>query len=300
MTNLEDRSYSIHQNTYSKVEKAEGLSLYRNWFESNTTDIWRHLRMLSVLNPFLKHHPHSSWLTVGDGNFGTSAIYINKNGGNALASDIDIRLLEVAKQENMLPNFAYANAEKLPFDNNAYQYTYCKMAYHHFPRPAIAVYEMLRVSAQAAIFTEPSDYVPTPALRRILQKTKNGIKHLMGKPIPHHDTGNYEISGNYVFTISVREFEKIAQGLGLPCIAYKKFHDVYIEGVEHETWVEDAPLFKKIKKEIAYINRLTLFKLSDKNSIQMIIFKSVPADTLKADLKADGYTIITFPPNPYL
>ncbi len=297
---LEEKSYKVHEQTFSNLEIEKELLLYKNWFDNKTTDLWRHLQMLSVLDPFLENHKGSSWLTIGDGRFGTSAIYINKKGGKALATDIDIKLLEVAKQNNMIPDFAYANAEKLPFEDEQFDYSYCKQAYHHFPRPILAVYEMLRVTKQAVMFTEPHDFANTPIIRSVLQKIKRFIKRSLGKTIVHHDTGNYEPIGNYIYTISIREIEKIAQGIGLPCIAYKLFHDEYIVGVEGEAFSENAALYKKIKSSI-FMNALkTKLGIVNPNNIQAIIFKVKPSDTLVSQLKQLGYTMVTFPENPYI
>lgn len=297
---LEEAKYKIHENLYSSVTVEKELTVYKDWFNKSTTDLWRHKRMLSVLNPFLKNHKHASWLTVGDGRFGTSAIYINSKNGKALATDIDIKLLEVAKQNNMLNDIAYANAEKLPFSDEQFDYSYCKQAYHHFPRPILAVYEMLRVSKHAVIFTEPRDFIPAPSIRKILQKIKHLLKKSIGKSIEHHDTGNYETIGNYVYAISVREFEKIGLGISLPCMAYKNFHDVYIKGVETESFSENANLYKKIQFGILMNCIKTKFRLTNPNTIQAILFKTNPSADIIKDLKQDGYTFVNFPPNPYI
>lgn len=295
----EERSYKSHEASYATTKVDEDLLIYKNWFERNTTDLWRHLRMLSVLNPFLLHHKNAKWLTVGDGRFGSSATYILKKEGQAMASDIDIRLLKVAKEHHMINDYCYANAEKLPFPDNQFHYSYCKQAYHHFPRPILAVYEMLRVSQHAVIFTEPHDFVPAPITRRLLQKSKHALKKIFNKKIPHHDTGNYEEIGNYIYTISVREFEKIALGLGLPCIAFKKFHDHYEIGVENETLANKAPLYKKIKQKIFSQKLKTFLKIDNSNNIQMIVFKTTPDNEITTALEKDGYTITHFSKNPY-
>lgn len=297
---LEEKSYQLHEKTFSDTAIEKDLPIYKNWFDHSTTDLWRHLQMLSVLNPFLKHVPSASWLTVGDGRFGTSATYILRHGGKALASDLSTNLLEVAKKEKMITDFAYANAEKLPFSDEQFDFSYCKQAYHHFPRPIMAVYEMLRVSKQAVMFTEPHDFTPLPVTRSVLQKTKHTIKTLAGKNNPHHDTGNYESIGNYVYSISVREFEKIALGLGLPAIAYKKFDDVYLTGVEKEMFNENAPLYKKIKATIASRKIKNLSGISSPNTVQMIIFKILPSNELSKSLREQGFNIVNFSPNPYI
>lgn len=297
---LEENSYQLHEKSFLNTDIEKELLVYKNWFDHYTTDIWRHLRMLSVLDPFLQNDPGCKWLTVGDGRFGTSATYINRNGSNGLATDIDTTLLEIAKQNNMLSSFAYANAEKLPFADNTFDYSYCKMAYHHFPRPIVAVYEMLRTSKKAIIYTEPHDFVPGMHLRSVLKKIKNNIRKLTGGRILHHDTGNYEAAGNYVYSISVREFEKIALGIGLPCMAFKRFQDVYIAGVENELFSETAPLYRKIKRQL-FISRLKeIAGLNYPNSIQMILFKTSPDRETEEALRRKGYEIIYFPRNPYI
>jgi len=297
---LEENSYKIHAKSFANTEIEKDLPLYKNWFENATTDLWRHKRMLSVLDPFLANHTGANWITVGDGRYGTSAIYINKSKGIALATDIDTRLLEVAAKNNMITDFAYANAEQLPFKDDGFDYAYCKQAYHHFPRPALAVYEMLRVSKQAIIFTEPHDFAPSPAIRALLQKLKHLLKRLTAKKIEHHDTGNYETIGNYVYAVSVREFEKIALGLGLPCIAFKRFNDIYFSGVENEPFSEQAPLYRKIKQQLFSKKIKYFFGLSYPNNIQIIIFKKLPQAVVSSALKQDGYTVVHFSANPYI
>lgn len=294
-----EKSYKSQEDTYASTQIEEDLKIYKDWFHSGTTDIWRHKRMLSVLDPFLSHDKSANWLTVGDGRFGTSATYIQMQDGNAIATDIDIRLLEIAKAEGMIKEFRYANAEKLPFEENQFDYAYCKQAYHHFPRPGLAVYEMLRVAKNAVVFTEPHDFVPVPFLRKQLQKIKHVLKRILGIKIPHHDTGNYEEIGNYVYCISVREFEKIALGLGLPGIAFKRFHDHYERGVEKEIWNENAALFNIIKKKIRIQKIKTRLRIDNPNNIQMVIFKAEPSDPIMQEFKKEGYTILTFSKNPY-
>ncbi|MES2679852.1 MAG: class I SAM-dependent methyltransferase [Bacteroidota bacterium] len=282
------------------MEIEKELQVYKNWFDKTTTDIWRHVRMLSVLDPFLEHHKNASWVTIGDGRFGTSSTYIQRKGGKTLATDINVTLLEVAKQNQMIPEFAYANAEALPFKDDQFDYAYCKQAYHHFSKPTLAVYEMLRVSKRAIIFTEPHDFAPAPFTRAMLQKIKHGLKKIMGKKVEHHDTGNYETVGNYVYGISVRDFEKIALGINLPCIAYKRFNDVYIPGMETELFTENASLYTRAKHMIWFGKLSTFFGLSYPNTIQMIIFKTKPDEFIAGALKKDGYKVINFSPNPYL
>ncbi|MBC7865400.1 MAG: class I SAM-dependent methyltransferase, partial [Bacteroidia bacterium] len=216
-------SHKIHEKSYEKIRLEEEIKLYDGWFEKGTSDTWRHLKMLDFLPVFTAESPESNWLTVGDGRFGTSAIYLEKNGANVTATDIDVTLLKIAKEKNWIREYRYENAEAMSFQDNEFDYSFCKEAFHHFPRAYLALYEMLRVSKKAVMFVEPNDWLPLPWTARTLQGVKNSLKKLFGLTVPHHDEGNFETVGNYIFTVSKREFQKIASGMGLPTVAFKEF-----------------------------------------------------------------------------
>ncbi len=140
------KSYELQQDTYKSLEiDSKELEKYRHWFEAGTVDIWRHHRMLEVLNPFLEEYKNAKWVTVGDGRYGSSATYIAKRGGDVLATDLDGRLLEQAKNAGMIDKYGVENAEGLSFDSDEFEFSFCKEAYHHFPRPLLGVYEMIRL-----------------------------------------------------------------------------------------------------------------------------------------------------------
>ncbi len=299
-TNFHEKSYQLQEHTYAKFNLDAELKMYDNWFDRGTTDVWRHLRMLENIDPFLNYYHGAEWLTIGDGRFGTSAIYINRKKGNALATDIDVSLLEVAKNKNWISSYKYANAENLPFDDNAFDFSFCKEAYHHFPRAYIGIYEMLRVSRKAVILVEPSDWLPSPIPRRILQMLKNGAKKKFHMAVPHPDSGGYETTGNYVFTIGARDIQKIALGLQLPYVAYKRFHDVYIRGVEQEKMSASAPLYRSIKKKISQQSLQCKLGLNSLNQIAAVFFKETPPSKVMEDFSKMGFTIIALPQNPYL
>ena len=205
-----EESYKKHTELYAEISESE-IKKYETWFDYKTVDLWRHERMFELTALIVKQNTTKKWLTIGDGRFGTAARFINKTSESevALATDIDTRLLEVAKEKKWIKDFKYANAEQLPFKENEFDYSFVKQTYHHFPQPFKAIYEMIRVSKEAVIFNEPGDFLPSPIPRRIMQIIKNSIKALLRINISHHDTGNYEEIGNYVYSISEREFEKV-------------------------------------------------------------------------------------------
>jgi ubiquinone/menaquinone biosynthesis C-methylase UbiE len=300
MASFEEKSYEAHSKSYSEQDVQADLSMYKNWYESNTTDLWRHLRMMHCLLPFLELDKKKSWLTIGDGRMGTAAMFIERFEGNVIASDIDTSMLEIAKKEGMIKKFAYANAEKLPYTEEEFDYSFCKESYHHFPRPHLAFYEMLRVSKKAIIFMEPADWVPAPIPRRLLQIGKNALRKIAGKKAPHKDEGAYEPSGNYVFSISIREFEKMALAMNFPYIAFKKIHDVFIPGVQSEKLSEAAPLFKKIRRKIGIMSFLRRIGIGEFNRVQIVIFKQIPSPEILKRFEELGFDIVKLPINPYI
>ena len=156
----------------------------------------------------------AKWLTVGDGRYGTDSIALRKRGiKNVLPSDISEYPLKCALERNLITDYAVENAEKLSFADDAFDYVMCKEAYHHFPRPYIALYEMLRVAKQAVLLIEPNDYWMSP-----LGAMAFAAKRLLGRA-RHVDDGRYEDSGNYVYSVSQREMEKLFwHGRSADCI----------------------------------------------------------------------------------
>ena len=293
-------SYKMHAELDRVSKKTMDVEMYKGWFDSGTVDLWRHMRMFELINPFLEEYTGADWLTVGDGSYGTAATYIERNGGHALPVDINVSLLEVAKEHGLIKDFRRENAEQLSFADDSFDFALCKEAYHHFPRPMIALYEMLRVSRKAAILIEPADWLPSPMPRRVLQFLKNSVKRGLKRPIPHPDTGNYEVIGNYVYNVSEREIQKAALGLHLPTVGFKRFHDLYVEGVEFEKADERSELLKKLKKGIAKNDLLCKLGLSIRNRICAVIFKKAPDAGLRKRMSDKGFALIDLPKNPYL
>jgi len=135
---------------------------------------------------------------------------------------------------------------------------------------------MLRVSKNAIIFVEPNDHTFQPLLERNITAFKNFIKNLIGKRKYHPDTTKFEQSGNYIYSISVREIEKIALGLHLPTIAYTFFNDYYEPGGEFEKLSDNSAIFQKIKKEIDKKDRKCKRSFLTNDGIIAIIFKEQP------------------------
>jgi len=81
---------------------------------------------------------------------------------------------------------------------------------HHLPYPMIGIYEMLRVAKKWILFMEAQDNFITRGIRKLwLVET-------------------IEPSGNYVYTFTRREMEKVCNSLFLPPPKIKTFFFHYI------------------------------------------------------------------------
>lgn len=290
------QQHSEHFKEYSPGGKKEAHA--KTWFEKDTVDAWRHQRMYQLLDPILIADPEAKWLTVGDGRYGKDAKYIIEKGCNAIASDISDYLLKEAKNIGYISEYKKENAESLSFQDSEFDYVFCKESYHHFPSPMLALYEMLRVANKGVLLIEPNDaYINNKILGIIFRNLKNIIKLLLCRKTNRH---LFEESGNYVFSISRREIEKVALGLNYKIVAFKGINDAYFAGVEYEKLSEKGPLQKKIKVLINFANILCKLGFMDYGILAAIIFKNNPSKKLIQQLTKEGYEIIHLPDNPYI
>src|SRR5690606_20292919 len=117
---------------------------------------------------------------------------------------------------------------------------FCKEAYHHFPRPPIALYEMLRVARRGVILIEPHD---TP---NILESWLMTLVR-PGSSVKGEFFNSFEVSGNYVYKMSERELEKMAIALQLSSIALSGIDDYYLPGIEEVRKDSGSFVFIKIR-----------------------------------------------------
>ena len=289
MNKFEQISYQRHKNTYNISNFSD-----KRMYEKDTVDWWRHKRMYKTIDGLIDFFKDKKWLTIGDGNYGEGARYLLKHGvKEVIATDISITFLKKAKDLNYIKEYQEANAENLPFADNSFDLTFVKESYHHFPRPMIALYEMLRVSKEAVVLIEPND--PFSKVSPIRSFFRLG-KKMIGKGIQRH---HYEKIGNYVYTISRREIEKVALGLNYKTLAFKGINDHYIKGGGDERMKENGPIKNKISKTIKIHNFLCKIGFTDYALLTAIIFKKQPPEELINKLKEQKYEIILLPDNPY-
>jgi len=256
----------------------------------DTINRWRQERLYSAIDPLLSLYPNSEWLTVGDFYYGSDAQYIQSKGHKVIASDIDDHFLKKGKEIGYIERYSKENVEALSFEDNSFDFVLCKETFHHLPRPYIGLYEMLRVSKIGVVLIEPYDRFTNASIiaefaNWILRKLKGEI----------HDL--YEPSGNYKYSISKREIEKIALGLNLPYVTFKCINDYYRDGLGIEFETKNSRLLKKIKHQIYFRDLLWKFRLFPPTYLVAAVFK---VDVKLKTLSDDGYDIIKLRKNPYL
>jgi ubiquinone/menaquinone biosynthesis C-methylase UbiE len=267
----------------------------KTWLEKDTVDAWRHRRMYCALDPILETEK-ATWLTIGDGRYGKDSKYISDRGGDVLASDLCDFLLREAKEMGFISKFSKQNAESLTFEDTSFDYIFCKESYHHFPRPMIALYEMLRVASKGVVLIEPNDpYIGQSVCRSFFARLANALLSIVGKGVPSH---RFEEFGNYVYTISRRELEKVALGMNYRYLAFKGLNDSYAQGVEFEKASENSGLFKKLKMKIFLCDLLVRLRILDYGMLVAVLFKQPPSSLLIERLKNSGFELVELPANP--
>lgn len=303
MTEFHKKSHELHREHHAEqIDDRDLDETARSWLRDDTVYSWRQERMLGTLDPILTTEPDSRWLTIGDGRLATEARFIENCGCEALPTDISVELLAEAKRRGLVDDYSEENAEELSFDDESFGYVLCKQSYHHFPRPYIALYEMLRVADRGVVLIEPNDSelhgnVPSePLLRRLL----NGLKRLRDDDDRVLEPPIFEPSGNYVFSISRREIEKVALGLDHAAVAFKGINDYYIDGCEDEELSERGPIYLKTRAVISTRDLLCRLRLAGHSKLVAIVFKRPPSDELVDALERDGYDVTRLPDNPHI
>jgi SAM-dependent methyltransferase len=297
----EKKSHEAHSEWYelqyaTKEAKDRAIELWEYDNEHQTINNWIHKRMLELTNPFVAEK--KSWLTVGDG-YGFDANYFYKKGLEVTATDISGTFLPLSQSRGFIEKYAVENVEKLSFDDNSFDYVFCKEAYHHFPRPYLGVYEMLRVAREAVILVEPHDPISKMpfllALRNIFDRWDTSALQKYWK-----NRYSFETVGNYVFKLSEREMDKLANGMGLPAVAFKGINNNYYHpSYAHEKADDSSLAFKRLKRKKAFHDFLTRFSFMPSQVLCAVIFKSLPSESTMQAMKREGFQIHIFPPNPY-
>ncbi|WP_293306830.1 class I SAM-dependent methyltransferase [Pedobacter sp. UBA5917] len=294
-------SYTRHNNWYnqhfpSENAKAEHYEKVRTAGKNNIAQ-WLQQLFFSCLDPLL-NRKNQNWLTVGDA-YGFDAQYILNSGNDALATDLNTDFLNVALKEGIIKACAAENAEKLSCADNSFDFVLCKESYHHFPRPYAAMYEMIRVARTGVVVIEPQDPIARMPMLLMLNNLFSRNGEFLNKLWKNRFS--FEPVGNFVYKVSEREFEKLAAGLGLPMVGFKKINPNYwFKGAESVSTDKHNNRFFMIKMKKLFFDAMVKLRAMPAQVLTTIIFKQLPDNDTIAQLKKSGYHLVHIPKNPYL
>ena len=305
MTNATDIpthfKYDRHDEEWEKcLSDPDTKKIALTWLQADDTfDRWRHNRMYALLSPLIKADLNASWLTVGDGRYGTDAnALLRMNLRNIHCSDISDKLLKIGAEQGFIKEFSAQNAESLGFQDNSFDYVLCKEAYHHLPRPHIALHEMFRVARKAVILIEPRDQQIDRSSFNFFLKVLNILR---GKG--SNDSYGFEPVGNFVFSLSERECEKILLGMNKRFVAFNGINDVYESGVEFlkltTTDQTERRWIRKLKFKLKCSDLLTKLRIRKSGLMHTILFKVDPDTVTLNALREFNWKVKKLPLNPY-
>lgn len=291
----------------------ERNEIHESWFNDKSVDYWRHKRMYDSIQPFAQKYKGYSWITIGDGRFGLDSIRLKNiyEINKILPTDIAENMLRMSREKKHIDSYSIENAEKLSFVDNSFDVVFCKETFHHFPRPFMALYEMLRVSREAVVLIEPAERIYTNSVNsssyiksafKLIKSKLLGRKHLPYLPHVFNVQHGFEEAGNYVYTLSIRELERLVHGMALGDLAFKKFSDCYIKGCEFELAEPGNLVFEKMQnilKDDAELYK-KLPQYYQPNMVTAIIFKKEVDKKLKEEMILEGFEFVEKLSNPYL
>ena len=292
--------------------KPERGAIHESWFDENTIDFWRHKRMYQTITPFVEKFKDATWVTIGDGRFGLDSIRLKKLFGikSILATDISENMLEISKQKGLIDAYKVENAEHLSFADNSFDVVFCKETFHHFPKPFMGLYEMIRVCKEAVILIEPAEKIYTNDVKS-KKYLKSAFKLFFSKlifkqylpylPSKYSVSHGYEDAGNYIYTVSIRELERLIHGMDLGDLAFKKFSDFYIKGCEFEEGIPGNPMMKEMNELLEQDLKLTesLPEYYQPNMVTAILFKNKIDESLRSSMISAGFHFVDKLENPY-
>lgn len=281
-------SYDNHRDHDDGMMKANELpSCY---VDPGSIDAWLHNRVLDTLKPLLIAYPEASWLTVGDGKYGSDAYYLQESGANVTATSLSDVTLNKAKELGYLKSGMALNAEAMELADDSCDFVVCKASYHHFPRPPIAFYEMLRVCRKGVILIEPTD-----GGRKPLNIAKVAIKKLLRK-----ETSGFEPSGNFIFKVNIDEISKMMSALNFEIVSYRLMNDFYHRKLSHRPFSPGSFATVATKVGLAIQGVFCKLRLLNYGMSTFIAFKESPNEAAIQGLTQIGFKHKRLPKNPYL
>lgn len=150
----------------------------------NTSDDGKFVSgMYDVLVDEIQKSKSGKILDVGCGNGNLFAL-LPDHKYELYGVDFSENIIIEAKNNCKNASFSVADAEKLPFDNDAFDILVCNASFHHYIHPNTVLEEMHRVLKDGGKLLIGDPYIPT------------GIRGLMNILLRFSDSGDYHIYHN--------------------------------------------------------------------------------------------------------
>jgi len=279
-----ERSYAM------QAVSEEEMELPAAYRAPDSIDAWRHHRMLALLEPLCQAMPDSHWMTVGDGRYGSDAAYLKARGMQARATALTDDKLKQAHEMGRIDEYGAENAERLSCADGSFDFVLCKEAFHHFPRPPIALYEMLRVARVGVVLIEPID---NPRLL-------DGFKSLGKRMLRGNADQQFEPSGNFIYRPSVHELRKLMLALGGELLAHRGINDFYHARLVGHRYQPGSWPTLLTQLGIGVQNALCSTGLLGYGLACIVVFKAGAPPALQDAMRRVGYSMEVLPQNPYL
>ena len=280
----------IEKSYLRQAESEQQMELPTRYTRPDSVDNWRHTRMLGLVRPIWEANPESTWMTVGDGRYGSDAAYLHSQGVSVIATSLTDNKLRYAHEKGYIPAFQAENAEHISLPDGAVDFVLCKEAYHHFPRPPVALYEMLRVARRAVVLIEPLD---NPRLL-------DGFKSLVKRVIRGDKELQFEPSGNFLYRLNVRELSKLMTAMGGEVMAFKGINDFYHPRLATHDAGELNIGFLITRLGVAVQDLLSKAGLLGYGLGCVVVYKSQPDINSLDALRRAAYRVIELPKNSYI
>jgi SAM-dependent methyltransferase len=280
--------YDLQSKTVLSIRKGLPSTLG----EPSSIDAWRQRRMYDLLEPVTTFGIHGRWLTIGDS--GADAAALARVGippGRIVASSLCTAQLENVEARGFLTGIEVkaVNAESVPFGPDEFDFVLAKEVYHHFPRPAIGLYEMLRVARLGVILIEPIDFIGRP-----LDLLRDIVKSMLRRRLVR---GEFEYYGNYTYRLSLRETRKVMTAMAYSDMYVLPFNDFGNNAAAESTsnryqmgihrlgiWIQDM---------------LAAARAMSWGKAVVVLAKQPLPEALRLRLEAVGFRRHVLPKNPY-
>lgn len=255
-----------------------------------------HERLYQFLSPIIQANPDADWLTIGDS--GGDAYWLRANGarGPILASSITKDQIAQLKADGHLETIEVAavNAEAIDLPDASHDFVLCKEAFHHFPRPMVGFYEMMRVARTALVFAAEPCSADRP---RLLDLIKTIIKTTLRRNTIYANP-DFEQAGNYIYGLSLFEVFKALTALQLGPLYYQHRNAFWTLAVASRA--RDDRLAGLVMRGGVLVQDIACrLGLMNWGRINIIAFRQEPSPELARSLAKAGVRRIDIPVNPY-